>query len=311
MLRAELEAAHAYAAAHMPPQPAGVFSSNVPLLRVENNVGGTQVCMRLPRALQQRLFVLKCKRFNGASACLGAGDPDDPAVRATALIFAPGSVQIVGAPSVHVLRLLLHKICDVLRGAGHRPHMLFVSIDNRVATGGLGFPVALERMHHCMEGFVTTYEPRLFPGMICMHQAHGEQIVMTLFEGGNVTALGIKSLRRTSELFLSVYAMACAHRTAASVNHQKRKSGERRARLASEDMACEVDAARSEGKRRASKLIVAEMRAFVAANAARMLDPGFSRQMQQHVDAIVSRVVAKEDARAKRRRVRIAEPDGY
>lgn len=301
-LRDSLRTARAYVAAHMPPQPAGVFASSVPLLRVENNVGGTQLCMSLPRALQQRLFSLKCKHFNGASACIGCGRPDDPSTRATALMFAPGSVQIVGAPSVHVLRLLLHKICDVLRAAGHKPHMLFVSIDNRVATGSLGFPVALERMHHCMDGFVTSYEPSLFPGMICMHQQHSQQIVTTLFEGGNVTALGITSLRRASELFLEVAAMARAHRTGLAVNRQKRKSDQRQARLRSEECACETDQARSENKRHVSKLIVAAMRAFVLENTHRMHDPSFSQLMQRHVDDLVRRVQQKHALAAEKRR---------
>ena len=290
---------HAYVAGAMRPQEAGVFSSGVPLLAVENTVGGTMLCMKLPRPLQQQLFSLTIKHFNGASACLGCGTPDDTQLRATALMFEPGSVQYVGAPGVYELHLLNHKVGDTLRASGHRPHILFVSIDNRVATGQIGFPIALERMHHSIEGFVTSYEPKLFPGMICMSQRQNEHIVMTLFEGGKVTALGITSLKVASDVFLQMAAIARAYRVSTSVTTQKRKSEARTARLTTETAACTADQDRATAKRLTGKHVVAAMREVLARNAHRANDPTVWRDVQAEIDKRINDAVAQT---GKRRR---------
>lgn len=303
--QAQLAQAAAYAARHMPPQAAGIFACDVPLLRVENNVGGTHIGIPLPRALQRRIFSLRNKNFNGASACLGS---DDAHTHGTALLFEPGSIVIVGVPTAPALRLLVHKLCDVLRAVGQRPHILFVSIDNRVATGRLGFPVALERMHRCMEGFVTTYQPDLFPGMICMRQAYREQIVMTLFESGNVTALGIRSIHSGGLVFRQVATMAAANRAppaaAAAAAGQgglrlRRKSSERMARLLSEETACEADYERESNKRGMNRRVVEEMLKCGRLYA----DLGEERciaQTQQHMDRFVAEQIAR--LASKRRR---------
>lgn len=282
-----LAEAHNFVRATMRPQEAGVFSSSVPLLAVENTVGGTQLCMVLPRALQQKVVALITKHFNGASACLGCGTPDDQELRATALIFEPGSVQFVGAPGVSALHLLIHKLCDTLRANGHRPHILFVSIDNRVATGKIGFPIALERMYGSIDGFVTSYAPILFPGMICGSQRPGEKIVMTLFEGGKVTALGITSLKVASEVFLQMAMMARMYEVAPAVNTQKRKSEARDARLTTETAACRMDKDRSARKRSVAKLVVKEMHRLLEQHADRANDPTLWREIQQSIDKMI------------------------
>ena len=298
-MQQQLADAEAYVARHLPAQPAGVFSSTVPLLEVQNTVGGTQLCMQLPRSLQERLFSLQCKHFNGSSACISCGQPDNQQLRATALIFDPGSVQIVGAAGASELRLIIHVLCDVLRADGHRPHILFVSIDNRVATGNLGFPVALERMNGYVTGFVSTYEPDLFPGMICMQQRHTQHFVMTVFERGKVTALGITSLQSASEAFLSLAAMASAYRAPLSVIGQKRKSDARAARVLTEKDVCASDHKIVAAKRNMSKKISSEMRSWTAKNAARLGEPGVWEELEQRLKVIISEAQA---ANNKRRR---------
>lgn len=296
----KLQNALAYVRAHMPPPPAGPFGSAIPLLRVENNVGGTHFCIEFTKPVQH-LIVLTRKHFNGDSGCLGMGDPDDASCRATSLVFSPGSVQIVGAPSHFVLKLLLHKLGDVLRASGYKPHMLFVSIDNRVATGLLGFPVKLETMHDSIPDFVTSYTPELFPGMICMHQRHAQQMVFTIFGGGKVTALGIQSLELAGELFLKLAMLAKMHIASIVVERQIGKSKRRAAQLLNETAAREADGGRLRGVRAISKEIVETIRDFLAKNAHRQDDPDFLARQKEALDALIANIKARADM--KRRRI--------
>lgn len=305
-IRAQLAEAHEFIAAYFRPQLAGVYAGDVPLLRVENNVGGTRFCVRLPRATQKRLFTLTCKNFHGTCTRIGLSEElAGQSAHGSALIFEPGSVQVVGAPSMHMLRLLLHRIGDVLRNDGMRPHMLFVSIDNRVATGNFGFPIALERMHGCIPDFLTSYYPNKFPGLICIHQPDGQQFVMMLFESGKATALGLPSPRIANEIFLRMMCIASANKINASVAQQKRKSKERMARMTGETNAREVDSTRESRRIAGAKRIGKAIAEYMEKNKHLRGTPDFERTMRADIDRLVAGLseIAVADDRGKRRRV--------
>lgn len=200
--------AHARVAALLRSPPAGPYASNVVMLRETNNVGGSNINMPLPLDLQKRIFGVTCKDFTGNARQLAIGT--DPACQAgaTALFFAPGSIQIMGARNKNVVAIIMHRICALLREWGHAPFILYMSIDNLVARGHVGFKIDLTRAHNALPGFATSYAPQSFPGLVCTYQDTVRVVTFVMFKTGSVTALGIQDPRPVNAIYMQLLGMA-------------------------------------------------------------------------------------------------------
>lgn len=223
--------AHARVAALLRSPPAGPYASNVVMLRETNNVGGSNINMPLPLDLQKRMFDVTCKDFTGNARQLAIGT--DPACQAgaTALFFAPGSIQIMGARSKYVIAIMLHRICALLRECGHAPFILYMSVDNLVARGHVGFQIDLARAHNALPGFATSYAPLVFPGLVCTYQDTVRVVTFVMFKSGSVMALGIQDLRPVNAIYLQLIGMArqFAQNTPTRVRGARRQAEQTRA----------------------------------------------------------------------------------
>ncbi|MBY8998350.1 MAG: TATA-box-binding protein [Candidatus Thorarchaeota archaeon] len=105
------------------------------------------------------------------------------------LIFTTGKMVCTGAKSVKESRRAVHKIVKNLNKAGIRitgtPE---ITIQNIVASGGLGFPVDLERLVMTLENCI--YEPEQFPGLI--HRMKDPKTVILVFGSGKIVITGAK-----------------------------------------------------------------------------------------------------------------------
>jgi len=289
------------------PQSAGMYAGDVPLLRVANVVGGTRLCVELDQQLKDHMFTLDTKQFHGSSARLVLGDLVAGRNVVTALIFRPGSMQIVGAQNATILQLALHRIADVLRAHGRRPHMLFVSIDNCVATSGIDTEIALEQLVDCLYGYDTQYCPGVFPGLICLPFKRGRAPAMMVFESGRMMALGVSSVEAANRTFLSFAAIARSHASGVAVSGQRSKSLERQARSYSEQHAQTIDATRRTRRRVSAQLIGKAVQDFMAETAELRRTPGYSAQLRAHLDRLVSDATA--DAPGRRRQAAADDAD--
>lgn len=200
--------AHRRVASLLQPPPAGPYASNVAVLRESNNVGGSNINMQLPLELQKEVFDVTCKDFTGNTRQVALGTDANSQLNATVLFFEPGSIQIVGARSKSAIMLVIHRICEILRARGHSPFMLYVSIDNTVVRGNVGFKVNLARAHGALPGFDTTYSPAHFPGLVCTYQDTVRVVTFVMFESGRVMALGIQDLMPVNAIYMQLIAMS-------------------------------------------------------------------------------------------------------
>jgi TATA-box binding protein (TBP) (component of TFIID and TFIIIB) len=296
------DAINAFVKRAMPPIRAGPFAERgVRALRMENNVGGAHVCIPLPPPVQQMVSPTTHKRFNGASTCLMCGSHYGVEVRATALIFRPGSIQIVGASTLHGLRLLLHVYCDKLRAIGLRPHLLFISIDNIVATGSLGFSVSVEQLHGCMPGFITAYSPILFPGLVCMCYLTEPRLSLTLFEGGTCTVLGINNMPDALRAYFLLAQFAAKRKTALPTSSVRKRSHEREARRLEEESLRTLHGGRREAARGKMAVVEQLVARFMEQHAKETRSAALYTALQRYVDDEVAALEKREaDERNKR-----------
>jgi TATA-box binding protein (TBP) (component of TFIID and TFIIIB) len=301
-LNDRLNSANRYIEQNMGRQLAGKFACGITLLRIENIVGGSYVCVPLPRGMLAQFIPLTCKLFNGPSVSLCFGNPEsslsDERSAMTVLTFKPGSIQGVGAQNINVLRLTFHRFCDQLRTVGLRPYVLFVSKENVVATSSLNHTVEIHKMHKNVTGFHTWFDPMLFPGLILMHKQYGHQIVMTLFDEGNLTALGLLSPDIADDLFLEVAGIAACFRGQpiwAGPSSIKRKSDERFARLCGEESSHIADRSIRGKRLNITSEIRVAIKEFVSANKASMSDEKFVRTIDDHIQNIVKTIKNKPD----------------
>ena len=105
------------------------------------------------------------------------------------LIFTTGKMVCTGAKSVKESRRAVHKIVKNLNKAGIRitgtPE---ITIQNIVASGGLGFHVDLERLFMTLENCI--YEPEQFPGLI--YRMKDPKTVILVFGSGKIVITGAK-----------------------------------------------------------------------------------------------------------------------
>lgn len=283
---ADAEWAAALVHRRLRPQEAGLYAGDVALLAVANVVGGTNFCVNLDPEFKHHICPLATKRFHGSSGRLDLGPLVAGRPRVTALVFGPGSVQIVGAQNSVVLLIALHRIALMLRAHGRQPHMLFVSNDNCVARGAINAEIQLERLHECLLGFDTLYEPERFPGMICLPHDNESGAVMMMFETGCVTALGISSLDVANRKFLELATIARTHARGQALAGQLHKSSERQARCHSEERAQHADPMRRSARRKSGATIIRALQSFTTDNADLRGTPDYNRLLSMYTDAL-------------------------
>jgi len=208
--------------------PAGSYASSYSLLVEENSVGGTNMGCRLDlRAMLEAFPEVVIKKFTGLIVRVGV-QIGSATVEATALCFEPGSIVVIGARNSEHMRLTMDTLADLLRACGHDVRMSYISLDNKVAGGALGFFVRLEMLHGQLPGFETVYEPLLFPGVVCLCIQHdGPPCTMVVFENGKVQVLGIDDVAMAQELFIVLCTLASPFAADGNTVRQDNKSKER------------------------------------------------------------------------------------
>ena len=272
---------------------AGPYASDVPVLKGENNVGGANIGIPLPHSIQRYVLEVTEKDFTGLIRQLQVGENVDFCGSATSLTFNTGSIEIMGARSADLVRLVIHKLCELFEKYGLCPDICYMSIDNKVTSGALGYCVSMERIHKSLPGFETTYEPADFPGIICTYNHPSRRVVTFLvFEKGRVMALGIDDIYEASKIFLRLRIMCRDFERDPSSIQQTNASAERSARLLNEDKK------RGAGKAVAprSERIDKEVLKFLEANNAKLNDTDFSA----HLDTQLMEIYRGVDATEKR-----------
>lgn len=280
----EEEYARAVCARLLHSPPAGCYASSILVLKEENNVGGSNVCMPLPLDVQQRVFDVTVKNFTGTIRQLSLGVTPEYQIRATGLFFSTGSLEVIGARSADAMRRFNQCLRDRLEEFGYSPRIVYLSLDNKVASGQLGFSVALERMHENLPGFDTTYLPDKFPGCICAYFdfVRAEFITFLVFEEGKVMALGIENIDAANRVFIRLVTMCEQFRVAPTSIRQRRKSLERVARLENEQQR-----GRKKGEFRDAKKIGKRVTEFLDANRSRMHDTAFQASLKRTIAELV------------------------
>ena len=227
---AQVAAARARLAPIFHSPAAGPWASPLRMLGEVNNVGGTNVGIPLSPKVQREVFQVTSKSFTGLIRQLAVGKDPRYISGATGLFFRPGSIEIMGASSEDLIRLLIHAICLRLERYGHRPSIQYVSIDNKVTVGNVGQRIALECLDGNLRGFNVHYDPMIFPGAICTYQDRERVVTMIVFESGSVTALGINDLRKVNDIYLRLAAVARQFPMEAKSGGAHGKSTERAAR---------------------------------------------------------------------------------
>lgn len=270
--------------------PAGCYASAIRVLKEENNVGGCNVGMPLPIAVQRRVFCVTQKNFTGTISQLSLGVDPTYQVRATALFFNTGSAEVIGARSADCMRMFNHRLVERLHEAGYtNARLQFLSLDNKVASGHIGYPVALERVHNNLPSFQTHYMPAKFPGCICAYHdnARGIFITMLVFEEGKVMALGIEDIEAANCVFISLVTMCAQFRIPPGAIRQRHKSSERVARLENEQAQ-----GGGRGAFARAKAIGKRVTQFLDSNRGRLGDTEFQTTLKRRIDELVSAMPA-------------------
>lgn len=305
----EVQCAQGIVSAYFRSPPAGPYASDAPVLKGENNVGGANIGIPLPQAVQRDVLEVTEKDFTGLIRQLQVGENPEYAGSATSLTFGTGSIEVMGARSADLVRIVIHKLCERFERHGLQPDICYMSIDNKVTSGSLGYCVAMERIHKSLPGFETMYVPEDFPGIVCTYQHPNRRVVtFLLFEKGRVMALGIEDMYEASEIFLRLRMMCKDFERDATSIQRKNASAERCARLLNE-----------ERKRGSGKGVVARtkdidkaVQQFLEENRDRMDDTDFSARLSAHLETIyksfgVSDKLSAPGVEQSRKRQRIAD----
>lgn len=302
-MQADLAAARRWASAHLRPALAGIYAMDTPQFQIANIVGGIHVGTELKRSKLRSFIPLTNKHFNGSSVGLSFrhGSRDTDVYTATATAFDTGSVQFVGALNVPVFKLMIHKFNEQLRANGLHTRMLFVSIDNVVATSRMGFNVALHKLTY-IPGFSIVYVPDDFPGLVCSSTRLHNPTVTLLFESGRATVLGITSVSSAIEQFMELRVVGRLNQMPESVKLQKAKSRQRSARLADETDAWKHDDTTSKSNRGAKICSVA----IAARDRFRDMFPHLldTQEGERQMDAYIQNAVAEAQSKAAAKRPR-------
>lgn len=294
--------------------PAGGMASKYRMLVNCNTVGGTNIGIPLPPALLNRIYPMTTRRhFTGIimQLALNAGIC---VAEVTALQFLPGSIQLVGARNEFIIYLACHTLVDLYRSHGLAAHTNFISIDNRVASGDMGFHMELERLGQSMLGWLTVYKPELFPGRVCCRMKDdGKAVTIMVFQNGKIMALGINDAVETNEDYLTLCAIASQYRldensarlenkgrgrTARNINQ---KTGGSAAGAVAATAAAVPGAGR--GSHKTGARITSLVKHYLENNRHRMHDTDFAQNMQAEIERLIEQAVnpAKKVRGGKRR----------
>lgn len=302
----ELERAQRVVAQYFRSPPAGPYASDAPVLKGENNVGGANIGIPLPQAVQRELLEVTEKDFTGNIRQLQVGENPQYAGNATSLTFNTGSIEVMGARSPDLVRIVIHKLCEHFERCGLEPDICYMSIDNKVTSGSLGYCVAMERMHRSLPGFETMYVPEDFPGIVCTYQHPNRRVVTFLvFEKGRVMALGIEDMYEASEIFLRLRMMCKDFERDATSIQARNASAERCARLMNE----ERKRGPGRGVMARSKKIDNAVKEFLEENRDRMDDTDFAARLSKHLEGLVEKVADDAPASGARKRAKVADGD--
>jgi TATA-box binding protein (TBP) (component of TFIID and TFIIIB) len=297
---------------HLHSPPAGAYASAYSLLVEENSVGGTNMGCRLDlRAMLEAFPEVVIKKFTGLIVRVGV-QIGAATVEATALCFEPGSIVIIGARNSEHMRLTMDTLADLLRACGHDVRMSYISLDNKVAGGALGFFVRLEMLHDQLPGFETVYEPLLFPGVVCLYiQPDGPPCTMVVFENGKVQVLGIDDVAVAQERFIVLCTLASQFAADGNTARQDNKSKERDMRNRNQQAG--RLRGRGGGLKRGMKA-AREISEYLAQNRHLAHDTRFHQQARERLTAIMAAEAAAlapdhapsaaEQLRAERSRLR-------
>ncbi len=250
-------------------------------MRTANTVGGISIGHPMDAQATNANFLANAKKdFTGRIGQLSAGEGPD-ILYVSALIFVPGSIQFMGARTADAIRVTAHEMVGRLRRNGLPAEICHFSIDNRVMTSSLEITVDLAGLHMNMPGYLTSYCPDLFPGLVCGSLSE-DVVTFMIFEGGKVMALGVNDVERIKEKFWEIYAMAQRHKIDANVSKQSNKSHERSIRKAS----------RGKPSDKENTIAADVMKGFIAKHRQRMQDTDFSQRMQELVNEEIRKAIA-------------------
>ena len=309
-------------ALHLHSPPAGAYASAYSLLVEENSVGGTNMGCRLDlRAMLEAFPEVVIKKFTGLIVRVGV-QIGASTVEATALCFEPGSIVIIGARNSEHMRLTMDTLADLLRACGHDVRMSYISLDNKVAGGALGFFVRLEMLHDQLPGFETVYEPLLFPGVVCLYiQPDGPPCTMVVFENGKVQVLGIDDVAVAQERFIVLCTLASQFAADGNTARQDNKSKERDMRNRNQQAGRLRGRGRGGGGIKRGMKAAREIGDYLAQNRHLAHDTRFHQQARERLTAIMAAEAAAlaadaaptaaQQLRAERIRLRrlLASPD--
>ena len=268
---------------------AGRLASNRMEMRTANTVGGISIGVPMDAEATNRNFLANAKKdFTGRICQLSAGNGSD-VLYVSALIFVPGSIQFMGARTADAIRITAHEMVGRLRRNGLPAEIRHFSIDNRVMTSSLEITVDLAGLHMNMPGYLTSYCPDLFPGLVCGSLSE-DVVTFMIFEGGKVMALGVNDVERIKEKFWEIYAMAQCHKIDANVSKQSNKSHERSIRKAS----------RGKPSDKENTIVADTMKAFIAQHRGQMHDTEFSQRMQDMVNEEIRKAIAANREKKKK-----------
>lgn len=260
-------------------------------MRTANTVGGINIGHPMDAEATNANFMANAKKdFTGRIGQLGAGEGAD-VLYVSALIFVPGSIQFMGARTADAIRITAQEMVGRLRRNGLPSQICHFSIDNRVMTSSLGITVDLAGLDMNMPGYLTSYSPDLFPGLVCGSLSE-DVVTFMIFEGGKVMALGVNDVERIKEKFWEIYAMAQRHKIDANVSKQSNKSHERSIRKAS----------RGRPSDKENTIAADVMKKFISKHRQRMQDTEFSQQMQDKVNEKIRKAIAANREKKQKER---------
>lgn len=270
------------------------MASNRMEMRTANTVGGISIGHPMDAEATNANFMANAKKdFTGRIGQLAVGEGAD-ILYVSALIFVPGSIQFMGARTADGIRITAQEMVGRLRRNGLPAEIKHFSIDNRVMTSSLGITVDLAGLDMNMPGYLTSYSPDLFPGLVC-GSLSDDVVTFMIFEGGKVMALGVNDVERIKEKFWEIYAMAQRHKIDANVSKQSNKSHERSIRKAS----------RGKPSDKENTIAADVMKGFISKHRQRMQDTEFSQQMQEMVNEEIRKAIAANREKKQKEQDRI------
>ena len=136
--------------------------------------------------------------------------------KSTALIFGTGKIVCTGTKSRAEALWALYVYTDTLRRRLSLPHLRVfdAKVQNMVSSANVGFPVDLGLLARAWPR-ESSYEPRLFPGLI-YRQGCGHRVVFLVFASGRVVITGARTAADIPAAFLRLVPVLLERRVAAT-----------------------------------------------------------------------------------------------